>query len=71
MNFITLYVVDKSLMASYVLKTVPNTLHPSTLERVNYSSSIVGDAVKNPITFLSNYTPALTEKSDTVKFPMS
>jgi len=69
-NLITLYVVDKSLMLSYVLQTAPNKLNPSSLQKISYSSSIQGDAISDYITFLQSYDGANTTQSDTVKFPM-
>jgi hypothetical protein len=69
-NFITLYIVDKALMLSYVLQTAPDKLNPDSLQKILYSSSLKGDAVGSYITFLQSYDGSNTTESDTVKFPM-
>ena len=69
-NYITLYIVDKSLMQSYVLQTTPSKLNPDPLQKILYSSSLKGDAVGEYITFLQNYDGSNTTQSYTVKFPM-
>jgi hypothetical protein len=71
MNFITLYVVDTSLMTSYALQTTMEPLNPDSLKEVKYNSTVIPNyAVKKPIAFLNSYEPGLTEKPKTIQFPM-
>jgi len=68
-NYITLYIVDKALMLSYVLQTAPSKLNPDTLQKIAYNSSLKGDTIGTYITFLGNYDGVNASQSYTVKFP--
>ncbi|MBU0627193.1 hypothetical protein KKG31_01670 [Patescibacteria group bacterium] len=70
-NFITLFVVDPSLLASYSLQTHPNKLNPNTLQIIKYSSRLQGDTLNEYITFLQNYDSLRTETSEETVFPFT
>lgn len=69
-NLITIYVVDKSLLFSYALQTIPDILNPNISQHIVYSSSIKWDPVGNYITFLQNYDGKNPIQSDTIRFPI-
>lgn len=69
-NFITVYVVDTSLMLSYVLQTSPSILNPDMLQNISYTSSLKGDGIQNYITFLQSYDGNNTLQFNNAKFPI-
>lgn len=70
-NFITLFVVNKSLMASYALQTTPNNLHPNAFEKVSFATSIKGDTISQWSDLSQTYEGTITEKISQNTFPVS
>lgn len=68
-NFITLFVVDPSLLSSYVLQTAPSSLAPNTLENITYVSTLKGDVLTDQVSFIQKFDTENIESLSTEEFP--
>lgn len=69
-SIITMNVMDKTLLSSYALLMIPSTLIADIGQKINFSTYIIGNLFKTPLTQILEFSDGVTQqKAGTEKLP--